>query len=84
MFTQVLGIMTALLMRSHSKERHFVLLHSQAILVSQQLFAMLQVWSYHRAKTFLTEDAVLPELLSDNLSDVREVIFSDRVTVMHL
>jgi hypothetical protein len=28
-------------------------------------------------KNFLTEDVILPELLSDNLSDVPEDIFSD-------
>jgi hypothetical protein len=38
---------------------------------------MSQAWSSHRAKKFLTEDVILPELLSDNLSDVPEDIFSD-------
>jgi hypothetical protein len=79
MFTQVLGIMTLLLIASQSKERPFVLLHSKAILVSQHPFTVSQVQSYHRAKTFLTEDAILPELLSDDLSDVHEGIFSDIV-----
>jgi hypothetical protein len=36
---------------------------------------MLQAQSYHRANTFLTEDVILPELLSDNLFDVPEDIF---------
>jgi hypothetical protein len=84
MFTQVLGIMTSLLITSESKERPFVLLHSQAILVNQQPFTMLQVQSRHQAKTFLTEDAILPELLSDKLSEIHEGIFSDRVTVRRL
>jgi hypothetical protein len=84
MFTQVLGIMNLPLITSQSEEMSFVLLHSQAILVSQQPFPMLQVQSHHRAKTFLTEDAIFPELLSDNLSDIPEDIFSDRVTVMIL
>jgi hypothetical protein len=83
MFTQVLGIMTSLLIKSQSKERPFVLLHSQAILVSQQPFTMSQVRSYHQTKTLLT-DVILPELLSDNLSNVHEDIFSNRVTVTHL
>jgi hypothetical protein len=64
---------------SQSKERPFVLLHRQAILVSQQpvhQFTMLQARSYHRAKTFLTEQVILPEF-SDNLSDVPEDIFCD-------
>jgi hypothetical protein len=65
MFTQVLGIMTLLLIMSQSKERPFVLLHNQAILVSHQPFAMLQAQSCHQGKTFLTEDVILPELLSD-------------------
>jgi hypothetical protein len=38
---------------------------------------MSQLQSYHRAKTFFTEDVILPELLSDNLSDVHEGSFSD-------
>jgi hypothetical protein len=84
MFTQVLGIMTSLLNTSQSKERSFVLLHSQAILVSQQPFNMSQVWIYHQAKTFLMEDSILPELLSDNVFDVHDGILSDRVTVTHL
>jgi hypothetical protein len=83
MFTQVLDIMISLLITSQSKERPFVLLHRQAILLSQQPFTMSQVRSYHRAKKFLTEDVILPELLSDNLSNVHEGIFSDRVTVTH-
>jgi hypothetical protein len=77
MFTQVLGIMTSLLITSQSKERPFVPLHSQAILVSQQPLTIMQERSYHRAKTFLMEDTILPELLPDNLSNVREGIFTD-------
>jgi hypothetical protein len=80
MFTQVLGIMTSLFITSQSKERPFVLLNSQAILVIDQPYTMSEVWSYHQAKTFLVEDAILPELLSDNLSHVREGIFSDSDT----
>jgi hypothetical protein len=76
--------MTSLLITSQSKERPFVLLHSQAILVSQQSFTMSQVQSYHRVKTFLTEDAILPELLSDSLFNVRGGNFSERVTVTRL
>jgi hypothetical protein len=67
MFTQVLGIMTSLLITSQSKERKALCSpSSQAILASQQPFTMSQVRSYHQAKTFLTEDANLPELSSDN------------------
>jgi hypothetical protein len=84
MFTLVLGILTSLLIMSQSKERPSVLLHSQAILVSQHPFTMSQARSYRWAKTFLMEDAILPELLSDNLADVPEDIFSDRVTGMIL
>jgi hypothetical protein len=83
MFTQVLDIMNSLLITPQSKERPFVLLHKQAILVSQQPFTMSQVRSYHQV-TFLTEDAILPELLSDNLPDVCEGIFSDKLTLTHL
>jgi hypothetical protein len=35
---------------------------------------MSQAQSYHRAKTFLKEYVILPQLLSDNLSDVPEDI----------
>jgi hypothetical protein len=78
MFIQVLGIRTSLFITSQSKERPFVLLHNQAILVSQQPLIMSEVRSYHQAKTFLMEDVILPELLlSCNLSDVHEGIFSD-------
>jgi hypothetical protein len=38
---------------------------------------MSQAWSYHRAKTFLMEDVIVPELLSDNSANVPEDIFSD-------
>jgi hypothetical protein len=78
-YTQVLGVMTSLLIMSQSKEMFFVL-HRKAILVSQQPYTISKVRSYHRAKTFLTEYAILPGLLSD----VRKGIFSDRVTVTHL
>jgi hypothetical protein len=78
MFTQVLGTMTSLLEQSQSKERPFVLLHSQAIFsVSQQPIqhlTMLQAQSYRQVKTFLREDVILLELLSANLSDVPEDI----------
>jgi hypothetical protein len=37
---------------------------------------MLQARSPHRAKEYLREDLILPELL-DNLSDVPQDIFSD-------
>jgi hypothetical protein len=51
MFTEVLGIMTSLLIMSQSKERPFVLLHSQAIFsVNQQPvqhLTMSQAHSYH-------------------------------------
>jgi hypothetical protein len=79
MFTQVLGIMTSFLFMSQSKERPFVL-HSQAIFshsTSLHQFTMAQARSYHRAKKFLTEDVILPELLSDNLSNVPEDTFND-------
>jgi hypothetical protein len=56
----------------------FVLLHNQAIFsVSQQPvqhLTMPQAHSYHRAKTFLMEDVILPELLFDSLSNVPEDI----------
>jgi hypothetical protein len=80
MFTQVLGITTSLLITSQSNERPSVLLHSQAILshsTALHQFTMSQVWSYHPVKKFITEDVIFPELLSDNLSDVPEDIFSD-------
>jgi hypothetical protein len=81
MFTRVLGITTSLLIMSQSTERPFVLLHSQAIFshsTALHQFSMSQVWSYHPVKKFLMEDVILPELLSDNLSDVPEDIFSDK------
>jgi hypothetical protein len=37
---------------------------------------MSQARSSHRAKKYIREDLILPELLSDNLSDVPEDIFS--------
>jgi hypothetical protein len=80
MFTQVLGIMTSLLITPQTKERPLVLLHSQAIFshsISLHQFTMSQAWSYHQAKKFLTEDVILPELLSVTLSNVPEDIFSD-------
>jgi hypothetical protein len=40
-------------------------------------FSMLQAQSSHRAKEYLREDPILPELLSDNLLDVPVDIFSD-------
>jgi hypothetical protein len=81
MFTQVLGILTSLLITSQSKERPFVLVHSQAIF-TQSTAGHISSWVasvellYHRAKIFLTEDVILPELLSDNLSNVPEDILS--------
>jgi hypothetical protein len=44
-----------------------------------------QAENFHGAKTFLTEEAILPEFLSDNLSDV-PIIFlvTVRVTAMFL
>jgi hypothetical protein len=36
----------------------------------------VQALSYHQAKEYLTEDVIIPELLSDNLSDVPEDIFN--------
>jgi hypothetical protein len=75
-FIQMLGIMTSLIITSHFKERPFVLLHSQAIFsVSQQPvqhLTMLQAQRYHRAENISHGDAILPELLSDNLYDVPE------------
>jgi hypothetical protein len=71
--------MTSLLITSQSKERPFVLLHGKAIF--SQSTARSPV--HHVAsmelslKKFLTEDGILPELLSDNLSHVPEDIFSD-------
>jgi hypothetical protein len=38
---------------------------------------MLQARSPHRAKKYLREDLILPELLSDNLYDVPQDIFSE-------
>jgi hypothetical protein len=38
---------------------------------------MLQTQRSHQAKKYLREALILPELLSDNLSDVPEDIFSD-------
>jgi hypothetical protein len=43
---------------------------------------MSQAQSYHRAKTFLMEDVILPELSSDNLSDApKDILVIARVTV---
>jgi hypothetical protein len=79
MFTQMLGIITSLILTSQSKERPFALLHSQAIvsqLAALYQFSTSQAQSYHRAKKFLTEDVNFfpPESLSDSLSDVPEDI----------
>jgi hypothetical protein len=66
-----------------SKERLFVLLHSQAIFShwSQQF----PIRKYHRVKTFLTEDVILPELLPDYLSNVlRKFLIIASVTAMIL
>jgi hypothetical protein len=72
MFTEVLGIMTSLLITSQSKENPFVLLHSQDILThATGGHTSSQVAS---TELFLTGDVILPELLSDNLSDVPEDI----------
>jgi hypothetical protein len=77
-FPQVLGIMTVLLITSQSKKKTFVLLHSQAVFsYSTAGHTRSSVASYHQAKKFLMEDGILPELLSDNLSDVPEDIFSE-------
>jgi hypothetical protein len=78
MFTQVLGIVTSLFITSQSKDMPFVLLHSQAIIshstaghTSSRVASILLPPS----KNILTEDVILPEFLSDNLSDVPEDIF---------
>jgi hypothetical protein len=80
MFIQVFDNMTSCVITSHSKERPFVLLHSQAIFsVSQQRvhqFATLQAQSPHQGKKYLREDLILPELLLDNLSGIPEYVFS--------
>jgi hypothetical protein len=76
MFTQVLGIMTSLIITSHSKERSFVLLHSQAIFQSvNRAFTSLPCCKHvaiAQQKTFFTEHETRPKLLSDNLYDVPE------------
>jgi hypothetical protein len=73
MFTQVLSIMTSLVIMFHSKERPFVLLHSQAIFshsttghTSSRVTSIVLSLS----KIISHEDAILPELLSDVPEDI--------------
>jgi hypothetical protein len=81
MFTQVLGIMTSLVIMSHSKERPFVLLHIQAIFQSVNSVFTSSPCCKHgvltEQKKYLREDLILPELLSDNLSNIPDDIFSE-------
>jgi hypothetical protein len=73
---------------SQSKERALVLFTAKLFIVSQQSdmqCSVSQAGNCHRAKTFLTEEVTLPELLSDNLSDVPVIfLIIARVTAMFL
>jgi hypothetical protein len=73
---------------SQSKERAFVLLTAKLFIVSQQSdmqCSVSQAENCHGAKTFLMEEVILPELLSDNLSDVPMIfLIIARVTAMLL
>jgi hypothetical protein len=74
MFTQVLGIMTSLVITSHSKEMPFVLLHSQATEQRSHISSRVTSTVLSASEIFLMEDVILPELVSDNLSNVPEDI----------
>jgi hypothetical protein len=72
--------MTSLLITSQSKERPFIPFTNKLYLLTQQPVTPVpesQAYNYHQAKILLTEDAILPELLSDNLSDVPDDILSE-------
>jgi hypothetical protein len=84
MFTQVLGIMTSLIIMSHSKERPFVLLHSQAIFshsTAGHTSSRVTSIVLSPSKIISYEDVILPELLSDNLAnDSKDIFIIARVT----
>jgi hypothetical protein len=88
MFTQVLGIMTSRLIMSRSEERPFVLLHSQAIFSHSTVgrgSSRLESMMLSPSKNISHEDVILPELLSDNLSDVLRIfLITVSVTAMIL
>jgi hypothetical protein len=73
---------------SQSKERALIPFTAKLFIVSQQSdmqCGVLQEENCRGAKTFLTEDVILPELLSDSLSDVPMLfLVIVRVTVMFL
>jgi hypothetical protein len=73
---------------SQSKERALVPFTAKLFVVSQQSdmqCSVSQAENCHRAKTVLTEEVILPELLSDNLSDVPMIfLIIVRVTAMFL
>jgi hypothetical protein len=71
---------------SQSKARALVPITAKLFLVSQQSdmqCSVSQADNCQRAKTFLTEEVILPELLSDNLSDLPMIfLIIGRVTAM--
>jgi hypothetical protein len=80
-FTQVLGIMTSVLITSQSKERPFVLLHSQAIFFffTQQPFTSSPCYKHRiitERKNFSWKMWLFQNYY-DNLSHVSEDIFGD-------
>jgi hypothetical protein len=79
MFTQVLGMMTLLIVMSQSKEEPFVLFTAKLFLVSEQPFSSTGCHKKRvlsEQKKYLRHDRILPELLSDNLSNVPDDILS--------
>jgi hypothetical protein len=75
-------------MTSQSKVRALVPFTAKLLIVSQQSdmqCSVSQAANCHGAKTFLMEEAILPELLSDNLSDVPMIfLITARVRSMFL
>jgi hypothetical protein len=65
-------MMTSLIVRYQSKERTLVLLHREAIFNQSAARSPVQDVAsseFSPSKKYLREDLILPELLSENLSD---------------